>query len=163
MIKGFTLIELLTTLAISSIVLFFSGGFYGEFLQRQKVTSDINRITSIISSARNHAISQRQNVDICGFVDQQCSNQWYKIQVTNENNEMIYQDTLVADYSHVVWSAFQRKPNLEFRPNGFTNHQNGTLYLCHKKFSSLNRAIVISKSGRVSIDKNTNALDERCK
>lgn len=159
MVKGFTLIELIVTLAISSIVLLSSGGFYGKFVERQKVTADISKIISAISSARGHAISQRENIHLCGIQAEQCSRQWKVLSVFNANKDLLYRDTLSANYSQVLWSAFQRKSQLEFKPNGFTNHQNGTLYLCHKHYPTLNRAIIISKSGRV---RTSQSVDNQC-
>ena len=174
MYKGFTLIELMLAIAILSITSMFSIGGFSELLAKQKVITDTNQIVSLITYSRNLAITQKTNIRICGLANNlACSRNWATIQVQAENNnqknllelsktDLTTNYQLKGNYSSIDWSSFQRKNYLSFNPRGYTNHQNGTLYLCHNTYPALHRAIVVSKSGRTLIKKAHPETKSRC-
>lgn len=174
-VKGLTLIELIVTLSIATLVSFMAAPSMMMFIEKQKVSSDLLKVKSIIETARNHAISNNSPIRICGLErkptkpeqsDIECQRDWTKLSVfiheRSNLSELIHTHHLDGNYKQIQWSSFQRKAYLQLQPNGFTNHQNGTLYLCHNLHQSLNRALSISKSGRVTIHENTETIAQKC-
>ncbi|PXF62456.1 GspH/FimT family pseudopilin [Kangiella spongicola] len=164
LVKGFTITELMLTLAIISIIGLFAAPSMSEFLERNKVEADTGQIINIINTARSHAISKKSPIIICGDdQSEKCSRNWYQLKVINTSSkEVIYNMALNSRYSAVTWSAFQNKPGLTIAPTGYTAQQNGTLYLCHKQYDSLHRAIVVSKSGRSTVKRQDGETNRRC-
>lgn len=165
LVKGLTITELMLTLAIISIISLFAAPSMAEFLERNKVEADTGQIINIINTARSNAISKKSPIIICGD-DQsgECSRNWFQLKVIKASSqEVIYSMALNSRFSAVTWSAFQNKPSLTIAPTGYTSHQNGTLYLCHKKYDTLHRAIVVSKSGRSTIKRNDGETNRRCR
>ncbi|WP_251359574.1 GspH/FimT family pseudopilin [Kangiella sp. TOML190] len=164
--KGFTLIELMVTVSIFSISTLFSLGFIGKLLEKNKVSADTMRLLSLISQARNSAISHNRDTYFCSInSEQDCQRQWQTVVVMTkdtQHNKILAQHQLKANYHNVNWSSFQRKAYLAFNSRGYSKHQNGTLYLCHDNYSDLSRAIVVSKSGRARIVKQSHALAQKC-
>lgn len=164
MMKGFTLIELMATIAIFSITASFSIPFFSHFSQKQKVSSDIITTISMINMTRSEAIKNKQTVSLCGLSnDTRCQKNWQQLAIfVNNKSNPIRKVKLSNSYSSIKWSAFQRKPELSFSPNGYTSHLNGSLYLCHKTYPDLHRALKVSKSGRITVSKNKTVLTEKC-
>lgn len=173
--KGLTLVELVVTLAIAAIVSLIAVPHMKKFMAKQRLSADLLKIKSTIETARNQAISNKQTIRICGALPDlkstheatlDCKSDWTQLTVIKTKgltqSKVLHQQTLAEHYRTVQWSAFQRKPYLELTPYGFTNHQNGTLYLCHKKYSSLHRAVMVSKTGRVTISKNNPNIKTKC-
>jgi len=162
-VKGFTLIELLATLFIASLTCALSIPALAQMIEKNRVESDVLTITSIVQTARSKAISQKIFITICGKSSELiCSKDWREITVLDkESKQPLHEAKLQAKYTSVKWSAFQNKSGLTISPTGFTHHQNGTLYLCHYN-ASLNRAIVVSKSGRLTVMKQSPKLQQRC-
>lgn len=172
-VKGLTLIELIVTLSIATLISFIAAPSMLMFIEKQKVSSDLLKVKSIIETARNHAISKNRSIRICGLEDIEpenndinCLRDWTKLSVfaprKSKKPELIHVHHLDGNYEQIQWSAFQRKPYLQLKPNGFTDHQNGTLYLCHNRHESLHRAISISKSGRVTIHEDSKSINNKC-
>ncbi|HEY9031182.1 MAG TPA: GspH/FimT family pseudopilin [Kangiella sp.] len=172
-VKGLTLIELIVTLSIATLLSFMAAPSMLMFIEKQKVSSDLFKVRSIIETARNHAISNNRTIRICGLEDLEleqsdidCQRDWTKLSVfapgKSKKLELIHVHHLDGNYEQIQWSSFQRKPYLQLKPNGFTDHQNGTLYLCHNRHRSLHRAISISKSGRVTIHEDSKSINDNC-
>lgn len=164
MINGFTLIESVITLAILAVITMFSISPLSRFVESNKVSSDVLTVTNIINSARSKAISSKERIVICGqHSSKTCSNDWAFLQVLNkETDKILYKAHLSANYQFIQWSAFQNKPGLTIAPTGYTAHQNGTLYLCHKAYPKLSRAVIVSKSGRTTTQHNTDKISRKC-
>ncbi|MCW8857894.1 MAG: GspH/FimT family pseudopilin [Kangiella sp.] len=173
--KGFTLIELIFTVIALSIITAIAIPHFTKFSAKHRVSADIFTIKSLIETSRGKAISSNHPIVICGMEHNetksdiplsQCTRNWQEINIISlgtNGNTLIYQELLTDSYSKIQWSAFQRKSYLTFSPAGYTQHQNGTLYLCHKTYADLHRAVVINKSGRVTIKKQSTGLIEKCK
>ena len=156
MVKGFTLSELMIGLAITSIVTLFSAKPLTKFLEKNKVEADVLKVVNIINTSRAKAISKKQQYTICGDTDgnngaAQCSRSWRALKVVDAQHNLKYTAELSANLASANWYAFQSKPGLTISPTGYTAHQNGTLYLCHRQYQDLHRAIIVSKSGRTTV------------
>ena len=167
MVKGFTLIELMVTLAISSIVLAFSTAGYSNTVQKQRVTADVNSFVSFVGFARSNAIKTNLGNKLCPYqIDGSCGKSWQDIQLveTSSSKRPLVIATLnfSTKYNKIEWRAFQNKNSLSFNSLGYTSHQNGTLYLCHPKKNELHRAIAVSKSGRTTVVKSSDKLNQVC-
>ena len=163
MLKGFTLLESIVALAIISFITALAIPFAHNFIALQSINSDLSKVTYAIESARTYAIKTRQDVTICGLDNtDNCHRDWKRIIVLDHDNQAIYRADLSNNYHTVTWSAFQKKPTLTIKPNGFTRHQNGTLYLCHKSDPNLHRAILINKTARTRIQKATENIMQKC-
>ncbi|WP_018625760.1 GspH/FimT family pseudopilin [Kangiella aquimarina] len=174
-VKGLTLIELVVTLGLATILSLIALPHLQEFIAKQKVSADLLKLKSTIETARNQAISKKQSILICGTKAEvkqnlneklDCISDWSQVMVMKNEDavakEVLHFQQLEESYQLVKWSAFQRKPYLELTPYGFTNHQNGTLYLCHKTYPNLHRAVTISKTGRVTINHDSANLNTKC-
>lgn len=163
MLKGFTAVELVVTTALVSIVSLFAIPSISKTIESNKISSDVQKVLSIISTARSKAISQHSEFTICGDeLPKKCSRNWRKLKVLTSDKKLVHKARLTSNLSSVNWFAFQNKPGLTIAATGFTSHQNGTLYLCHSTHKDLSRAIVISKSGRASVKKSSSSIDEKC-
>lgn len=169
MAKGFSLIELLTTLAIASITAFMGVPVASKFIEQQKVTSDVHTVIRMINLTRIEAIKRKQSLSLCGLSSsQQCQTNWSKLGLlatknsNKSNSKPLHWADLKANYRTTFWSSFQRKPSLSFAANGFSEHLNGSLYLCHAKYPELNRAIKVSKSGKAHVVKAEQIAANRC-
>ena len=163
MVKGFTLAELITNLAILSIISLISIGPIAKLIEKNKVSSDVTKIVNIITTTRSKAISKNNAFTICGEPKhKKCSRNWKNLKVINSSKEPVYQESLTSNLSSANWYAFQNKPGLTIAPTGYTAHQNGTLYLCHKAYEDLHRAIIVSKSGRVSVEQKSDEITKKC-
>ncbi len=163
--KGFTLIETIVITAIIAIISSFSISGLHYFIEKQKVIADSNSVIQIISLAKSNAIKLNQAVMICGEkTDTACSSDWSSIKLVSKENpvNLIYQLKLKSNLATAKWSAFQRKSYLSFNGRGFTEHLNGSLYLCHNRYKNLHRVIKVAKSGRARIVKTGNNLNQRC-
>lgn len=174
-VKGLTLIELVVTLGLATTLSLIALPYMQEFIAKQKVSADLLKLKSTIETARNQAISNKQSILICGTKAEiklssndrlDCISDWSRVMVIKAegttSQEVLHFHRLDEHYQLVKWSAFQRKPYLELTPYGFTNHQNGTLYLCHETYTNLHRAISISKTGRVTISHDSASLNTKC-
>lgn len=162
--QGFTLIELIISLAVLSIICMISIAPMTKMLEHNKVSADVMTFISTINTARNKAISSKHYIKICGEDSmKECTKNWRTLTVRQKDNkELLHQEQLNANFQSVKWSAFQNKAGLTIAPNGYTAHQNGTLYLCHNQYPSLHRAIVVSKSGRTTVLTQSDSIDEKC-
>ena len=174
-VNGLTLIELIVTVSLISIATALSLPPLQHFIAKQQLSSDLLAIKGVIETARNSAIVNNSTLRICGSIAKyeadeektvQCNRNWKRVTVLKdfetEFEEVVNQITLSDNFSKVQWSAFQYKTYLDITANGFTDHQNGTLYLCHKHYDDLHRAIVVSKTARVHIEHQSKALYEKC-
>lgn len=173
-VKGLTLIELVVTLGLATTLSLIALPHMQKFIAKQKVSADMLKLKSTIETARNQAISKKQRILICGTRAEKlssndtldCISDWSRVMVIKAqgttSQEVLHFHRLDEDYQLVKWSAFQRKPYLELTPYGFTNHQNGTLYLCHRTYTNLHRAVAVSKTGRVTISHDSANLNTKC-
>lgn len=62
---GFTLIELLITLALMGILAAWGLPNFQALGERSAVASEVNRLQTVLTLARNTAITQRRDVTVC--------------------------------------------------------------------------------------------------
>lgn len=173
-VKGITLIELIVALMILAIMTTLAAPAFSKFMAKQKLSSDLFKLKTLIESSRSKAISTKETIAVCGtsgvneledYDLDSCTRDWQHVHilaVRGNDTRLHFEDKLTDSYSKIEWSAFQRKKYLAFSSTGYTQHQNGTLYLCHKHHEELHRAVVVSKSGRVTIQKEKASIGKKC-
>ena len=66
--QGFTLIELMITITLIGIMATIAIPSMRDFLVRQRLASDVNRVTTLFNFARSEAVRRNQPVLICGGI-----------------------------------------------------------------------------------------------
>jgi len=66
--QGFTLIELMITITLIGIMATLAMPSMRDFLVRQRLASDVNRVTTLFNFARSEAVRRNQPVLICGGI-----------------------------------------------------------------------------------------------
>ncbi|MGO3004720.1 MAG: pilus assembly FimT family protein, partial [Halomonas sp.] len=75
---GFTLLELLVTLLLVGIISVWGVPRFQALGERSAQASEVNRLQSTFSLARNTAISQRSHITVCPTAGDRsaCNNDW---------------------------------------------------------------------------------------
>lgn len=158
--RGFTLIDLIMTLGIMSILFGAALPAFDEFLDKQKLISETNKLRGTLHSSRLTAISQNKKVTVCPSSDQvNCHNNWsdgYMAFIDNNGDRQLNQNDELITFNKVQnekitlrWKAFGGKYSMQWHQTGITNHQNGSFEFCFKDRPKLSRALIITKAGRI--------------
>ncbi len=164
--KGLTLIELMVVIAIIGILASLAAPSFNTILRQQKVIGEANLLFSLVYIARSEAIKRNGVVTICKSTDAvQCGGLWSDGWIVFEDNnsdgsrdvgEPLISSGLIRDDYQLSWSAFGSNNYIRFTSRGLTLSQNGTFKLCPNdgdiRFA---RAVVISKTARVRLTKDT--------
>jgi len=68
-IAGFTIVELMITIAVAAVMMGFALPAVRQFLQGNRMTSQLNMLSSALATARSSAITQNARVLICPSSD----------------------------------------------------------------------------------------------
>ncbi|MEY8215432.1 MAG: GspH/FimT family pseudopilin [Colwellia sp.] len=188
--QGFTIIELMITIAILGIMTAISMPSLNEFLVGMRVDNEINQLQRMVLTARNAAVNLGQNVTLCPLnQNNNCTNNWSgELTVfVDLNQDNIFNPNDVAAVAAApgvpavsavtaeilikIKKAIKAVDTLNyaavtlitFTPTGLlSNGLDGTFSYCPNGYTNLNRAIVISPSGRTyqSTDADNDGEDE---
>lgn len=167
---GFTIIDILIVLVVISTVVAFGAPSLKLLYLRQHMTTHVNTFVSMQRYARQTAIFNQSFITMCASDDGlQCRSKkyWHEGMIIfidkNGDRFLDEDDRLLKFYKtqvkhiQVTWRAFQNKAYLQFRANGWTNHQNGTFRFCFENEpSSFNRALIVNRSGRARLSTDSN-------
>lgn len=162
---GFTILELVITLAIMLIIIFIGIPSMKKLYLTQHMASHVNAFVSMQRYARQSAIFNQSLVTMCASDDgTQClaKKYWHEgmiIFIDKDGDKSLDdEDRLLKFYKtqandiQVTWRAFQNKSHLQFRSNGWTNHQNGTFRFCFDdEAPTFNRALIVNRAGRARL------------
>lgn len=176
-IIGFSLIELLVTIAIVTAIALIAMPSYHDFIHQTQMKSEVNKWLLGLNVARQTAITSNAIITLCPSDNgQYCGKDWHKgaIIFTDQNkdhnrtdDELLVQTIAPIKSSFTLtWRAFQNRNYIQFKQNGFTWDQNGTLRLCSKQTSlKFNRALIVTRAGRIrlSTDENADGIHEDAK
>jgi type IV fimbrial biogenesis protein FimT len=171
---GMTLIELMVSLSITSILTTIALPNFNDFIVRLRVDNEISRLSRLLLTARNHAISNQANVIICPLTDNGgCSTNWHEelsVFVDNNGNgqfDSANNELMVSKKSPIVATDIliyaKTRTKITYQPTGHLfGLSNGTLRYCPKDHKDKSRAIVVARSGRfyASADSNHDGIDE---
>ncbi|MET1254282.1 GspH/FimT family pseudopilin [Aliikangiella maris] len=171
--NGFTFIDLIFTLAILTLLFGFALPSFNQFIDRQKIATQVSQFKYLLQNARKQAILEKSKITVCPTDDQlKCNNNWSDGFMAfidlNENRQkdksesMIYVQNLNHPQLSLKFKAFGYRNSFQWHQTGITNHQNGTFLFCWKNKPELARALIISKAGRMrhSQDSNQDGIQE---
>jgi type IV fimbrial biogenesis protein FimT len=164
-LKGFTLIELLLTITLIAITLSIGVPGYQSLVASNRLTASINQLRGALALTRSEAVHRNRHVAICHSLDGvQCSrrgnwsNGWI-IFVDKNRDKFIDESDEIIQLYHTIntsvsinYRAFGSRHYVVYRPSGFTL-TNGTFTVCSPKNTTLKKALILTKSGRVRLSK----------
>jgi len=158
-LTGFTLLELMITIAIMAISLSLAVPALGDFIQNQRLRSDVGRLHMDLLYARSMAVNQGQQVIICAFNNgQTCSDEpnWEKgwIIFIDSNNDRDYQSgelhlRVSASMESLSARSSIHRRKIRFFPDGSAAGSAARITICDPRGENLARALVIANSGRI--------------
>lgn len=158
---GMTLIELLITLAVAAIAVGVAAPSFGEFINNQRQTAQINELLTALTFARSEAVKQTRHVTICKSADgESCGGagvEWESGAIvfantsqannaTREANEPILRVLRPSD-GRTLRSPDIALDFISYRPTGTSNVQ-GTLVLCDSRGHEHAVALILDARGR---------------
>ncbi|GAW97922.1 MULTISPECIES: GspH/FimT family pseudopilin [Colwellia] len=172
--RGMTLIELMLSIGITSILTTLALPNFNDFIVQLRVDNEISRLSRLLLTARNHAISSDTNVIICPIASNgACSSNWHEElsvfidsngnqQFDRANNELLIAIKGPIKSGDVLTYA-KNRTKITYQPTGHLfGLSNGTLRYCPKGYQDKSRAIVVARSGRfyATTDNNHDGKDE---
>jgi len=161
--RGVTLIEIVVSVAVVATVSLVTISALRPVLAENRIVVRVNMLSGLLQMARSEAIRRNADVVICHSRDgQYCSRQgdwsenWLVFVDTNRNRWRDANEHIVAfqqapgNGTRAGYRAFGSRHYLTYRPDGRTR-TNGTFTVCHPKFPTLSRAVIVTKSGRPRI------------
>ncbi|QYJ88990.1 GspH/FimT family pseudopilin [Shewanella halotolerans] len=148
--NGFTLVELMVTIVIAGIIITVGIPSLTAVYEGVRVNSNIERINSIMSFARNQAISYGATVNVCPFASTtSCGTDW-------KGGVRVYlTDASGTDKELRVIDSFNSKDSVKgsgslitFRADGLSS--GGSIIYCPNGKSSESKSLLISSSGLIS-------------
>ena len=171
--NGVTLVELLTVVSIVSISIALASPSLNAFVQKNRITTQLNNLARAISLARGSAVTLNKVVTLCRSTHlKQCEGDWHlgMILFVDHNQDHIVngKDYYLTKFEkfpkgdEIFWRAFRNKQYLQMSPLGFTRFQNGTFTYCPKEGLEYARGIILNAAGRIRFtkDKDGDGIDE---
>ena len=163
---GFSLIELLVALAIASILLGLAAPSFSEIIQNNRLTGQLNHLTSQLLYARSEAVKSNRNVIVCKSTDgMNCTNAshwedgWIVFADDDRDRQRDGSEALLAvqpliehDLS-INYGAFPSDNYVLYKPDG-SSLGNGTFTFCDNRGKDKARALVLYRTGRLRSARN---------
>ncbi|MCP3670504.1 MAG: prepilin-type N-terminal cleavage/methylation domain-containing protein [Gammaproteobacteria bacterium] len=164
---GFTLLELLLAVAITSILLTMVIPGFSGMLDQNRMVTNVNGFISSLHMARSEAVTRGLWVTVCPssngvscVSDYRRWGEGYIVFVNrdkdkerDENEELLGWYQGFVDQM-VVHTSSDSRNTIAYRPNGRAWGFNTTVRFCQTGDSSLNRAVIISATGRPRLSDN---------
>ena len=158
---GFTLLELLVTLLLLGIVAVMGLPSFQALGERTAQASEINRLQSAFSLARNTAISQRRQVTLCPATKDHkaCQDDWSRALIIVRGDKI--QDIAKEDILRVIPDGQRTQvtysrgwSRIRYNSLGYTSGYNGSFSVCsgNSTEGSQGKKLVLSQLGRLRID-----------
>jgi type IV fimbrial biogenesis protein FimT len=155
--RGITLLDLLVTLSIAAILSTTAFSSLAKLKTRFELMADMNKLLTLVKSARQTAITNNTYATICHLEHNVCTDFTSPLTAFtdyNNNKQLNLEDTLIATATintnaKIYWNHHNR---LRFEPNGRAGGFNGTLRYCT---AERNFNVIISSIGRLRTS-NTN-------
>lgn len=166
LLAGFTIIELMLTIAVAAVILTLGVPSFQGLMERNQLTSNINRFISSLALARSESIKRNQRVVVCPSNDgTNCNGTGY------DNGWIIFVDAN-ADGSRdaddndevLLWQGERIAAGMTLRGTGLYNSSipyipsgrinlplNGSVRLCIDNDTSRAKMITVIRSGRVHL------------
>lgn len=179
-VSGFTIIELMITVAVIAVMLTIAVPSFGNLVQNNRMTTNVNDIIATFTLARSEAIKRSQRVTLCPVADADacgaaltpaacaCSgaNTW-------ETGFIAFADTdgdAVVDAGETIIKVLGSPGNnvtirsvtaeyntsLTYLANSIVNGSAGTLKVCDSRGATQARGVRINTTGRVRVTTDAN-------
>jgi len=173
--QGFTIMELMVSVAILGIITAIAMPSLSEFRIKMRVDNEIAQLQRMVLTARNTAVNLGQNVTLCPLNGSNiCINNWegeLSVFVDLDQDNIFEPGAVPAEILIKVKKAANTTDTLNyaavtritFAPTGLlVGNLNGTFSYCPNGYSNLNRAVIVSPSGRTyqSSDTDNDGEDE---
>lgn len=158
---GFTLLELLITLLLAGIIAAWGIPNFQALGERTAQSSEVNRLQSAFSLARNTAISQRSKITLCPATENRkaCDDDWSGelIIVQGDETKSIQAGDIlrVLPTQQGTQVAYSRGwSRISYSPLGYTSGFNGSFTICSSNAAegAQGKKLVLSQLGRLRID-----------
>jgi type IV fimbrial biogenesis protein FimT len=160
--KGFTLLELLITVTVLGIISSLAIPAFSSLIAGSAMSANVNLFLAQLYLARSSAITRERYITVCpASSPAACSDdhtgwrQGYLIfQDNNRNRQRDGDEELISyqekSYDEIkIFSSSQARNRITFFPTGRSWFSNTTVRFCHDEEPDLNRAIIVSNTGRV--------------
>lgn len=159
--QGLTLLELMVTVAIVAILITSVGPSIQSILITNKITADVNSLSSILRFARHTAVNNQTSVTLCATTDySKCSTEWQNAKMVfideNENNQRDDEETLLVAGDPISGSnsISGASAAIIFEEDGSLDSNSAlALQFCpnNSDDDSFSRAVVVTAFGRISV------------
>ncbi|QKK04008.1 MAG: prepilin-type N-terminal cleavage/methylation domain-containing protein [Pseudomonadota bacterium] len=156
--RGLTFIELIIGLSVLAVIVTAAIPAFGQFLERQRVTSHANSLVAHLQFARHEAIVRNAPVTACPSADgRHCSDDnrwdagWIVYLDPDTDSQPASADRVlrvVAATNELVLHSGGRL-RVRFRPDGAAYGTNLTIRVCPPGDPDNARAVIVSNPGRV--------------
>jgi type IV fimbrial biogenesis protein FimT len=163
---GFTLVELLISLSIASILMASAAPSFQSFLERSRMSTSTNAFISHLHLARAEAINRKRRVILCpssnGLECIADYTQWargYILFVDEDDNRERNDGEQLIRYVQdegngiTIYSSSNYRKVVAYYPTGMAYGFNTTIRFCARTSESINRAVIISATGRPRLSK----------
>lgn len=154
--QAFTIVEMLMVIGFVTALVVFLSPSLTAFLQKNKLTSEINLLNSHLQLAKSTAATEFVYVVLCPSENRTtCSNSWQAPIITfidaNHNNTVDGRDRILA--THQIDSSIRLQVNRElitFAPINTAATTAVTITLCLNNY--VKKALVVSNVGRIRLE-----------
>lgn len=161
--KGLTLLELLITIAIVSILLTSVGPNIQSILTTNRITADINDLSSIMRFARHTAINEETVTLVCPTTDfSDCSDDWTQpkmVFIDTDGNGSRDEDEVLAASSNKLSSSISLsgiEGTFSFAEDGTALGARTMLFCPDSNDDKFAKALLITAYGKISISTDSN-------
>ncbi len=152
---GFSIIEIMVVITLSALLLGLGTFSYRGWIIQQRVFNDTQTIFHALNTARELAMLHGFPMSVCG--DEACEKPWESQLLINA-----LQRYSLTHYNIITIKAFPQSRNqyIRFHPNGFTDAQNASIYICPSDETQFAKKVVINQAGRVYVSNDD--AEENC-
>lgn len=162
-LAGFTIIELMIAIAVAGVILTIGVPSFQGLMERNQLTTNINRFISSLALARSEAIKRNQRVVVCPSNDGDDCNTvggydtgWIIFADTNNDNSRNADEELIWDGGQIPTNMTLRGTSpynsaIPYTASGRLVGGSGSIRLCKDGQTSKARMITMISSGRVRL------------
>lgn len=163
--KAFSLIEMMIVISLIAVLTFVISPSLATFVNKSKLTNQINVLNSHLQLAKSTAATQFVYVVFCPSANRiSCSNNWEDEIISfidqNDNRVVDKQDTILTSF-HVSSpiNVYVNRNSIRFSPINTATTTTATIALCFS--NNLKKALVISNVGRIRTEASQDKI--KCK